>query len=158
MATMTDLGRRGHPSPEARRGAWQLPGATARRVSVALWAIQVLLAALFVFAGGMKLVAPADSLSTQLSLPVPFLRFIGVAELLGGLGLVLPGLLRVRTGLTPLAAAGLVVIMVGATVVSLPGGAAALLPVVVGLLAALVAYGRWRLASLPGRPPRHAHG
>jgi uncharacterized membrane protein YphA (DoxX/SURF4 family) len=158
MATMTDVGRGGLTPSEARRGASQLSRATARKLGIALWAIQVLLAALFVFAGGMKLVTPAETLSRQLPLPVPFMRFIGVAELLGGLGLVLPGLLRIRTGLTPLAAAGLVVIMVGATVISLPGGAMALLPLVVGLLAAFIAYGRWRLAPLPGRPPTHAQG
>ena len=127
-------------------------------MGVALWAIQVLLAALFVFAGGMNLVTPAETMSRQLPLPVPFMRFIGVAELLGGLGLVLPGLLRIRTGLAPLAAAGLVVIMIGATVISLPGGAMALLPLVVGLLEAFIAYGRWRLAPLPGRLPPHAQG
>jgi hypothetical protein len=71
-----------------------------------------------------------------------------VAEVLGALGLVLPGLLRIRPGLTPLAAAGLLIIMIGATVVSLVGGmvAVALMNVVVALLAAFVAYGRWRLA------------
>jgi len=77
-----------------------------------------------------------------------FIHFIGVCEVLGGLGLVLPGLLRIRPGLTPLAAAGLVVIMIGATVVSIPMGAVAALPLVVGILAAFVAYGRWRVAPL----------
>jgi len=81
------------------------------------------------------------------------LRFIGVSETLGGLGLILPGLLRIQPGLTPLAAAGLVIIMIGATVVTLMGGAVspALIPLVVGLLAAFVAYGRWRVAPLRGR-------
>ncbi len=153
---MTDVGRGGLTPSEARRGASQLSRATARKLGVALWAIQVLLAALFVFAGGMKLVTPAETMARQLPLPVPFMRFIGVAEFLGGLGVVLPGLLRIRPGLTPLAAAGLVVIMIGATVISLPGGAMALLPLVVGLLAASIAYGRWRLAPLAGRRPPQA--
>ena len=70
----------------------------------------------------------------------------------GALGLILPGLTGIRPGLTPLAAAGLVSIMAGATVVTLAmGGPAALIPAVVGLLAALVAYGRWRVAPHPGR-------
>jgi hypothetical protein len=88
-------------------------------------------------------------------LPGAFVRFIGVAEVLGAIGLILPGLLRIRPGLTPLAAAGLVVIMIGATAVTLVGGdvALALVPLVVGLLAAFVAYGRWRLA--PHRGPSH---
>jgi hypothetical protein len=117
-------------------------------VSVALWIVQGLLAALFLFAGGAKLVLPLDQMTGPVALPGWFLRFLGVAEVLGALGLVLPGLLRIRTGLTPLAAAGLVIIMIGATVVTLVGGmvGVALMNVVVGLLAAFVAYGRWRLA------------
>jgi uncharacterized membrane protein YphA (DoxX/SURF4 family) len=109
-----------------------------------LWTIQTVLALLFLFAGSVKLVLPIEAMAGAVGLPGPFLRFIGVAEVLGGLGLVLPGLLRIQPGLTPVAAAGLVIIMIGATVVSaLPGPLApALVPFVVGLLAALVAYGR----------------
>src|SRR5207237_1085226 len=83
---------------------------------------------------------------------------LGGYEVLGALGLVIPGLFRIRRGLTPLAAAGLVIIMIGATVITLIGGAlmAAVISLVVGLLAAFVAYGRWRLAPLHGasRPSR----
>ncbi len=120
----------------------------------ALWIVQGLLALLFLFAGGMKLVLPLEKLTGPVPLPGLFLRFIGVAEVLGAIGLILPGLLRIRPGLTPLAAAGLVIIMIGATVTTLMGGeiAAALISVVVGLLAAFVAYGRWRLA------PHHPSG
>jgi len=115
-------------------------------MTYALWIVQGLLAALFLFAGGMKLVLPLEKLTGLVELPGPFLRFIGVAEMLGALGLILPGLLRIRPGLTPLAAAGLVIIMLGATVITLLGGevVTALIPLVVGLLAAFVAYGRWR--------------
>ena len=125
----------------------------------ALWVVQVLLAFLFLFAGGIKLILPVEEMTRQMPLPLPglFLRFIAVAELLGALGLILPGLLGIRPGLTPLAATGLVIIMIGATVVTLAGGALApaLIPLVVGILAAFVAYGRWRLAPLRGssRPP-----
>ena len=118
-----------------------------------LWTVQVLLALLFLFTGGIKLVLPLEIMLTEQSpLPGWFVRFLGVVEVLGAIGLILPGLLRVRPGLTPLAACGLVVIMVGATVITLagvvPGGglAPALIPLVVGLLSAFVAYGRWRLA------------
>lgn len=101
----------------------------------------------------MKLALPIEMLTKDTTLPGLFLRFIGVAEVLGALGLILPGLLRIRPGLTPLAAAGLVIIMIGATVVTLIGGsiATALIPLVVGLLLALVAYGRWRLAPVKAR-------
>jgi uncharacterized membrane protein YphA (DoxX/SURF4 family) len=128
-----------------------------RKINAALWAVQLLLALLFIFAGGMKLVAPPEMLKGPIAFPVLFLRFIGVCELAGGLGLILPGLLRIRTGLTPLAAAGLVVIMAGATVTTLVGGmgaGAAVVPFVVGILAAVVAYGRSRRVPLRTSPPR----
>lgn len=123
-----------------------------------LWIIQILLALLFLFAGGTKLVLPLDVLKSmgspnQIQLPGLLLRFIGVAEVLGALGLILPGLLRIKPWLTPLAAAGLVVIMIGATALTLAAGEVgpAIVPLVVGLLAAFVAYGRWRLAPHPAR-------
>ena len=121
-------------------------------MTYALWVVQGLLALLFLFAGGMKLVLPLEAMQGPVELPGLFLRCIGVAEVLGALGLILPGLLRIQPGLTPLAAAGLVIIMTGATVVTVAGGqlAPALLSVVVGLLAAFVAFGRWRLAPLRG--------
>ena len=125
-------------------------------MTYALWIVQGLLAALFLFAGGTKLILPIDVLTSmgspnQIPLPGWFVRFIGVVEVLGALGLILPGLLHIRPGLTPLAAIGLVIIMVGATVLTLAGGdiAPALIPLVVGLLSAFVAYGRWRLVRRP---------
>ena len=114
-----------------------------------LWTLQVLLALLFLFAGGMKLVMPIEPMAQQAHLPGPFLRFIGVVEVLGAIGLILPGLLRIRTGLTPLAASGLIIIMIGATVVTIRQGPVtmALLPIIVGLLLAFVAYGRRHLKT-----------
>jgi hypothetical protein len=102
--------------------------------------IQGLLALMFLVAGGAKLVMPIATLTKQMALSSLLLRFIAVAEVLGALGLVLPGLLRIRPGLTPLAATGLVIIRTGATVLTL----------VVGNLSAFVAYGRWRPAPLRG--------
>ena len=123
-------------------------------MTYALWTVQVLLALVFLFAGGMKLVTPIEEMMAQAPLPLPglFVQFIGVAEVLGALGLLLPGLLRIRPGLTPLAAAGLAIIMIGAVAYTLATGeiVAALISLVVGLLAAFVAYGRWRLAPLRG--------
>jgi uncharacterized membrane protein YphA (DoxX/SURF4 family) len=115
-------------------------------VNIALWIVQILLALLFLFAGGMKLVLPIEEMTKDMPVALPglFLRFIGVCEVLGGLGLVLPWLSGVRPGLTPLAAAGLVIIMIGATVITLMMGNVpmALIPLVTGILAAWVAYGR----------------
>jgi hypothetical protein len=119
-------------------------------MNYALWIVQGLLALIFLGAGGIKLVLPLENLTGPIPLPGLFMRCIGVAEVLGAIGLILPGLLRIRPGLTPLAAAGLVIIMIGATVVTLGTGdiAMALIPLVLGLLSAFVAYGRWRLAPL----------
>jgi uncharacterized membrane protein YphA (DoxX/SURF4 family) len=117
-------------------------------MNIALWIVQTLLALMFLWAGGIKLVLPVEEMTKQMPMPGWFLRFIGVAEVLGAIGLILPGLLRIRPGLTPLAAAGLVIVMIGATVLTLMIGdvAMAVIPLMVGLLAAFVAYGRWRLS------------
>ena len=117
-------------------------------MTYALWVVQGLLALVFLFAGGVKLVMPIEEMTKQVPLPGLFLRFIALCEVLGAIGLILPGLLRIRPGLTPLAAAGLTIIMIGATVVTLMTAdtATALIPLAVGLLSAFVAYGRWRLA------------
>jgi len=119
---------------------------TTNKSNAALWVIQGLLAALFLFAGGFKLALPLAALAKVSPLPAAFLKFIGVCEVTGAVGLILPGLLRIRTGLTPLAAAGLAIIMIGATVVTVAtqGAAPAALPFCVGILAATVALGRRR--------------
>src|ERR1700730_2665033 len=119
-----------------------------RKLNVLLWVLQVLLAMLFMFSGVMKFVMPVEEMTKQITLPGWFLHFIGVAEILGAIGLVLPGILHIRTGLTPIAAAALVIIMIGATAVNLKTGqsGAALTTVVVGLLLVFVAYNRRRMA------------
>jgi DoxX-like family len=117
-----------------------------------LWILQVVLAALFLFAGAAKFVMPVDQMTKGLPEAISsgaFIHFIGACEVLGAFGLILPSLLRIKPGLTPLAAAGLLIIVIGATVVSLPQGlAVALLPAVTAILAAFVAYGRWKLAPI----------
>jgi hypothetical protein len=122
-------------------------------MNATLWTVQVLLALLFAWAGGVKLVLPLDQLTGPFPLPGWFVRFLGAAELLGGIGLVLPGLVRLWTWLTPVAAGGLVLIMIGAVVITASGGGigVAAFSAAVGVLAAFVAYGRWRLAPLPER-------
>jgi hypothetical protein len=124
-----------------------------KKLNVILWVIQVVLALLYLFAGGAKLTLPVAVMTQQVHFPEPFLRFIGACEVLGAMGLLLPGLLRIRTYLTPLAAAGLVIIMIGATTIMLvvSGVAQALMPLCVGLLVAFVAYGRWQLAPIASR-------
>lgn len=120
-------------------------------MNILLWIIQILLALMFLFAGGTKLVLSMEtmrSMSPPNSIVWPewFIRFIGVCEVLGALGLVLPGLFRRQQHLTALAALGLTIIMIGAvvtTVMSL-GVGAAVPPLIVLLLCALVAYYRWK--------------
>lgn len=115
------------------------------RSGTKLWIAQGILAALFLFAGGMKLVMPAAALAAQSHLPGAFMKFIGIAEVLGALGLVLPGIFHVRERLTSFAAAGLVIIMIGAVVTTIVlGQPGAIVPALVGLLAAYVAWGRAR--------------
>jgi len=129
-------------------------------MNVVLWIIQGLLAALYLFAGGAKFVMPPEVLTAgPPPLPLLFVRFIGVCEVLGAIGLILPGLLRIRTYLTPLAAAGLVIIMIGATVLTIigMGVAMAVPPFIAGLLAATVAYGRWRLVPIASNADRSPH-
>jgi len=80
----------------------------------------------------------------QIALPGWFIKFIGVAKVFGAIGLILPRLLRIRPSLTPLAATGLVIIMIGATLLTwaADGPALASFPMIVGLLAGFVTYGR----------------
>lgn len=127
---------------------------TSRTTGRLLWVVQVLLAALFLFAGGFKLVAPIAEMTRQLPMPGPFLRFIGLAEVTGALGLILPGLLRIRPILTAFAAAGLVIIMSGAVGVTMAtlGAGQAVMPGVVGILAAGVAVGRWQSRTAVAAP------
>jgi len=121
------------------------------RTNLWLWIVQGLLALVFLFSGGSKLAMPADVLATQSHLPGMFMKFIGVCEVLGAVGLIVPGLTHIRPSLTPLAAALLVIIMIGATVnTALYMPAVLPVPIVVLLLSAYVAYGRWRLAPLNG--------
>ena len=124
-----------------------------KRLNYTLWTLQVMLAILFLFAGSMKLVLPLAAMSGPLALPGWFLRFLGVAEVAGGLGLVLPGLLGIRRNLTAWAAAGLLVIMIGAVSISATtmGVGAAIVPLAAGIAAAWVGWKRSGLTIQFGR-------
>ncbi|HYW70564.1 MAG TPA: DoxX family protein [Pyrinomonadaceae bacterium] len=118
-------------------------------MNILLWIIQSLLSLLFLFAGVMKFIMPVADMNKGAPTPMPgwFLHFIGVCEILGAIGLILPLLLRIKPGLTPLAAAGLGIITLGATVITAKAGIAmAATPFIVCLLSFFVAFGRWRLA------------
>jgi len=117
----------------------------ARRDKIA-WVVQIVLAALFLFAGAMKLIMDSEALTADSGMSATFLRFIGVCEILGGLGLVLPWALKIRRELTPIAAACLVIIMCGAVVTAAMtvSPAAALFPLITGVLLATLARVRWQ--------------
>ncbi|HEX5601045.1 MAG TPA: DoxX family protein [Pyrinomonadaceae bacterium] len=116
-------------------------------MNIVLWIIQILLALLFLFAGITKLlpIIPMPPPPPGMWMPpMWFLKFIGLCELLGALGLVLPGLFRRQQYLTVWAAIGLTIIMIGAVVITVMtmGAAAAVTPLIVLLLCVFVAYGR----------------
>ena len=108
-----------------------------------LWILQILLGLLFLFSGSMKFVMSVAEMTKDMPwMPGWFLHFIGVMEILGGFGLVLPSFLRIRPGLILLAAACLVIIMIGATMITLTAMSigATVLPLIVGILCVFVAY------------------
>ena len=118
-------------------------------MNILLWIVQIILALEFLLAGGTKLVMSTEAMERMsppnaIHLPGPFIKFLGVVEVLGALGLILPGLTRIRRGLTPLSALGLLIVMIGAVVLTVmgPGVRDAIVPLITGLLCALVAYGR----------------
>lgn len=135
-----------------------MPTPRSRTANRLLWTAQILAALIFLFAGSMKFIMPAEKMQQgPVVLPLAFLYFIGTCECLGALGLILPAATRIRTGLTPLAAAGLTIIMIGATVVTVigMGVAPAIFPAVVGLVTAFIAYGRTRVAPVASGRQRH---
>ena len=134
-----------------------LPSTPARGLHVALWGVQGLLGLAFLLAGVMKSTQPIETLGQNmpwaLAVPPALVRVIGVSELLGALGLVLPSALRVAPKLTPLAAAGLVLVMALAGAFHATRGELGALPInlVLGGLAAFVAWGRLQAAPIAGR-------
>jgi uncharacterized membrane protein YphA (DoxX/SURF4 family) len=131
---------------QSRRNVWK---------NASVWTLQVLVAGLFMYAGVMKLILPIEAMTQQMPLPGLFLRFIGVCEALGAVGLIVPAALRIRPGLTPLAAALLVPIMIGATVISamIGGISAGTVPFVVGLVCTFIAVYRGKTLVRTTRRP-----
>ena len=114
-------------------------------MNIVLWVLQILLALLFMFTGVSKCLMSADDMAKDMPsfLSIGFIYFIGVCEILGSIGLVVPWLTKIKPMLTPLAAAGLVIITVGATFVTAIGNVPlAIVPATTGVLSAIVAWGR----------------
>ena len=118
-------------------------------MNLVLWIAQILAGAAFTMAGVMKLSQPIDKLAARMTwvarVPPAQVRFIGAAELAGGLGLILPWATHIAPVLTPVAALALVVVMLLAAVHHLRHAEAKMVPinVVLGGMAAFVAWGRW---------------
>ena len=127
---------------------------------IALWTAQVLLAAVFLMSGAMKLfLSPAEIIKAVpdfAAVPLGLVRFIGIAELAGAIGLILPAVTRIAPSLTPLAASGLTVVMFLAALFHIWRGEFAQLGVVIplGAIAAFVAWGRYKRAPITPRARR----
>jgi uncharacterized membrane protein len=124
-------------------------------MKITVWAVSGLLAAAFLFAGLGKLLPPTTELESMAEgVPVILLRIAGAAEVLGALGLILPAVTRILPILTPVAASGLVLTMVGATVTNLMIGEYAIMvqTVILGLLAGFVAWARFGKYAILPRP------
>jgi len=123
-------------------------------MNILLWALQVLLALAF-FAHGAMFLFPPAAIAEQMnaSLPRWFQLFLGVAEILAAVGLTIPALTRMQTWLVPSAAAGIMIVMVSATVFHLMRGeiSSAVITLVLLMMATFVAYMRWRALPIPSR-------
>jgi putative oxidoreductase len=123
-------------------------------MNILLWVLQVLLALAF-FAHGLLLLFPPAAIAAQMyaSLPRGFWLFLGVAEVLAAVGLTLPGLTRIQPWLVPSAAAGIIFVMVSATIYHLSRGevSSAITTIVLLVMATYVAYMRWRVAPIAPR-------
>jgi uncharacterized membrane protein YphA (DoxX/SURF4 family) len=122
-------------------------------MNITLWALQVLLALVFL-AHGLLFLMPPPEIAVQMDAMLPgwFQLFMGVAEVLAAVGLTLPGLTRILPGLVPLAALGVMVVMVAATILHAVRGevSSAVITFVLLLIAIFVGHGRWkRLPIVP---------
>lgn len=123
-------------------------------MNVVLWVLQVLLAVAFA-AHGWLLLAPPAAIIEQMnaSMNPGFRLFLGVAEVLAAVGLTLPGITRVQPWLVPCAAAGVMIVMISATIFHVARGevGSAATTVVLLVVATFVAYARWRMMPIPSR-------
>ncbi len=123
---------------------------SSKAVHITLWVAQVLLAAIFIMSGFMKASTPVEQLSAMIpwasDVPLALVRFIGTVELLGGIGLLLPSLLRIKPMLTVLASAGLAIIMFLAIPFHVSRGETQMIGVnaLFMLIALFVVWGRWK--------------
>ncbi len=134
--------------------AFSHPFRSGKAIHISLWVVQGLLVAAFGMAGAIKLITPYAELATQMpwvsAVPAFVPKLAGFAEIAGALGLFFPAILRIKPALTPLAAAGLVLVMASAATLHLSRGELDMLPVtlILGGLAAFVAWGRLKVSPI----------
>lgn len=143
-------------SSQSAQGYTQAAQAS-KGMRIGLWTAQALLAAAFVMAGGMKVSAPIEQLQAQMPWVSGAMggavRFIGAVEILGGLGIILPSITRIMPKLTSLAALGLTTVMILASFTHIARGeySAIVANVILGGMAAFVAWGRWKKSPIQPR-------
>ena len=125
-------------------------------MNILLWILQILFGVYFVLIGIAHFIIPPNlpaPMQWMYELPMWLHVFSGSAEILGGLGLILPGVTRIQTRLTPLAAAGLTLVMIGAMVYHFPRGEVQniITNLILAAIMAFIAYGRWKLSPLKDR-------
>ncbi|MBK6913566.1 MAG: DoxX family protein [Ignavibacteriales bacterium] len=132
---------------------------SSKALNIALWAAQIFLALVFFITGAAKLFLPIENLNALIpwtkdvnSLPV---RLIGLSEIIGSLGLILPSLLRIKPQLTSLAAIGVAFVMLLATLFNISMGETSVIGIniLLFLLAIFVAWGRFKKSLIPPRYP-----
>jgi putative oxidoreductase len=125
-------------------------------MNILLWVLQVVLGLYFVMVGVSHFIVPPglpDMMSWMYELSPTLHTISGLAEILGGLGLILPGVTKIQTRLTTLAGLGLVLVMIGAIVWHLQRGETSniMFNVILAIVAGFIAYGRWKLSPLADR-------
>ena len=129
-----------------------------KTLNITLWIVQGLTAALMLMSAFMKIALPIPELSAKWKwtgeLPQQVVRMLGIVDLLGGIGIILPAILKIKPGLTPLAAVGVVLLMISATVFHISRGEASVIAfnIILMLLASFIAWGRYKkLPILQGK-------
>ena len=129
-------------------------GQRSKGIHIAVWVVQILLAVVFLMTGTMKAFMPLDEVAKTMrwvpDVPAGLVRFIGLAELAGALGLILPSATKIQPKLTPLAAAGLGVVVLLGAILHFTRGEGALTPLnfILAAMAAFVAWGRTQKAPI----------
>ncbi|RYE25336.1 MAG: DoxX family protein [Sphingobacteriaceae bacterium] len=127
---------------------------SSKALHITIWVVQIVLAASFIWAAGMKLFSPVSQLAAMwpwvAEVPGSLVKFTGVIDLLGAIGLILPSVLRIRPKLTPIAALAVIVLMVCASIFHITRGETSVIGanLVFGIMAAFVAWGRFSKAPI----------